>query len=151
MADTTEQAPPPVPAPEPQQATNVEMATVPTDAPAKTEVAGGDTVPITEGAPAEAPPPPPAPEPMENGTLPPAPAAAAPTEATAVPPAAEPQRPATATQTGAQLPVRQYLEATVVPVLMQAMQKLVKDRPEDPIGYVADYLAENNPKRRKVA
>jgi protein dpy-30 len=77
-------------------------------------------------------------------------------EATAdVPPAPEPE-PAPAepapppVKTEAPLPVRQYLEATVVPVLMQAMQQLVKDRPEDPIGFVADYLISHNPKKQKV-
>ena len=151
MADTTEQAPP-VAAAEPQEAaTDVEMTTIPTVAPVKNEAAEGDEAPKTEEAPTADIPAPPsavaATEPMENGDPPTAPAAA---DNTTVSPAAEP-RPASATQAGAQLPVRQYLEATVVPVLMQAMQKLVKDRPEDPIGYVADYLAENNPKRRKVA
>jgi hypothetical protein len=154
MADTTEQAPP-VAAAEPQEAaTDVEMTTIPTVATVKNEAGEGDEAPKTEEAPpADIPPPPPAvaaTEPMENGDPPTAPAAPAAADNATVSPAAEP-RPASTTQAGAQLPVRQYLEATVVPVLMQAMQKLVKDRPEDPIGYVADYLAENNPKRRKIA
>jgi len=48
------------------------------------------------------------------------------------------------------LPVRQYLEGTVVPILMQGMQQLVKERPEDPIEWIADFLHKNNPKKRKI-
>ena len=48
------------------------------------------------------------------------------------------------------LPVRQYLEGTVVPILMQGMQQLVKERPEDPIEWIADFLHKNNPKKRKL-
>lgn len=39
----------------------------------------------------------------------------------------------------------------VVPILMQGMQQLVKDRPEDPIEWIADFLKKNNPKKRKAA
>jgi protein dpy-30 len=48
------------------------------------------------------------------------------------------------------LPVRQYLEGTVVPILMQGMQQLVKERPGDPIEWIADFLHKNNPKKRKI-
>lgn len=43
------------------------------------------------------------------------------------------------------VPVRTYLDNTVVPILLQAMSSLVKERPEDPIAYVAEYLLKNNP------
>ena len=39
----------------------------------------------------------------------------------------------------------------VVPVLMQALQQLVKERPEDPLGFVADYINGQNPKRQRRA
>lgn len=44
------------------------------------------------------------------------------------------------------LPIRQYLESTVVPVLMQGLQSLCKERPEDPLDYLAHYLLQHNPK-----
>ena len=44
------------------------------------------------------------------------------------------------------VPVRTYLDNTVVPILLQAMSALVKERPEDPVQYVAEYLMKNNPK-----
>jgi protein dpy-30 len=45
------------------------------------------------------------------------------------------------------LPVKQYLEAVIVPVLMQGLQQLVRERPEDPVEYLAAYLTKNNPKK----
>jgi protein dpy-30 len=36
-------------------------------------------------------------------------------------------------------------EATVVPVLMQGLQALCKERPENPIEYLAAYLLAHNP------
>jgi protein dpy-30 len=44
------------------------------------------------------------------------------------------------------VPNRKYLEQTVVPILMQGMQQLVKVRPEDPVEYLAAYLLKHNPK-----
>ena len=46
------------------------------------------------------------------------------------------------------LPTRAYLDQTVVPVLMQALSALVRERPADPIEFVAQYLLRNNPKAR---
>ena len=46
------------------------------------------------------------------------------------------------------LPVRQYLESAVVPVLLQGMQTLVKERPNDPVEYLAAYLLKNNPNKK---
>ena len=45
------------------------------------------------------------------------------------------------------LPTRSYLEATVVPVLLQGMAQMVKmqPRPENPIEFLAAYLIKNNP------
>ena len=42
------------------------------------------------------------------------------------------------------LPIRQYLDQTVVPLLLQALSALVKERPPDPVEYVAAYLLKNN-------
>uniref|UniRef100_A0A1I7XQM7 Dpy-30-like protein n=1 Tax=Heterorhabditis bacteriophora TaxID=37862 RepID=A0A1I7XQM7_HETBA len=38
------------------------------------------------------------------------------------------------------LSTRQYLDQAVVPILLQAMGACAKERPEDPIAYVANYL-----------
>merc|ERR1719424_1483089 len=42
------------------------------------------------------------------------------------------------------LPIRQYLDQTVVSLLLQALSALVKERPADPVEYVAAYLLKNN-------
>jgi protein dpy-30 len=47
------------------------------------------------------------------------------------------------------LPTRQYLEESVVPILMQGMQELVKERPEDPVEYLAAYLIKHNPRKQQ--
>lgn len=48
---------------------------------------------------------------------------------------------------GAAIPVRAYLEQTVVPVLMAGLQQLVRERPDDPIDFLCHYLQSNNPKK----
>jgi protein dpy-30 len=35
------------------------------------------------------------------------------------------------------LPIRAYLESTVVPLLLQGMQALVKERPNNPVEFLA--------------
>ncbi|XP_065210285.1 protein dpy-30 homolog [Planococcus citri] len=41
------------------------------------------------------------------------------------------------------IPTRQYLDQTVVPLLLSALSELVKERPPDPVGFLADYLLKN--------
>jgi len=41
------------------------------------------------------------------------------------------------------LPTRQYLDQTVVPILLQALNVIAKERPGDPIQFLADYLVKN--------
>jgi len=41
------------------------------------------------------------------------------------------------------LPTRQYLDQTVVPILLQALSSLAKERPADPISFLAGYLLRN--------
>ncbi|CAN7999864.1 unnamed protein product, partial [Ixodes hexagonus] len=41
------------------------------------------------------------------------------------------------------LPTRQYLDQTVVPILLQALSTLAKERPPNPIEYLANYLIRN--------
>lgn len=45
------------------------------------------------------------------------------------------------------LPVRSYLDETVVPLLMQALASVSRERPEDPVDFVAHFLLKNNPRR----
>lgn len=53
----------------------------------------------------------------------------------------QPQQPQKQTDTQT-LPTRQYLDATVVPILHSALSQLAKVRPEDPIQYLCTYLQE---------
>ncbi|KAL5008276.1 hypothetical protein ScPMuIL_013857 [Solemya velum] len=41
------------------------------------------------------------------------------------------------------LPTRAYLDQTVVPILLQGMSVLAKERPPNPIEYLAAYLLKN--------
>ena len=38
------------------------------------------------------------------------------------------------------LPIRAYLDQTVVPLVLQGMAEVAKERPENPIQYLADFL-----------
>ena len=44
------------------------------------------------------------------------------------------------------LPSRQYLDQTVVPILLDAITELTKERPSDPVQYLAKYLMDNKDK-----
>jgi protein dpy-30 len=44
------------------------------------------------------------------------------------------------------VPTRQYLDQTVVPILLQGLSALAKERPPDPIQYLAEYLSKNKEK-----
>jgi len=46
------------------------------------------------------------------------------------------------------LPVRAYLDQTVVPILLQGLACIVRERPEDPIQYLASYLLRHNPNKK---
>lgn len=47
------------------------------------------------------------------------------------------------------LPIRAYLDQNVVPLLLQALSEVAKERPENPIEFVGNYLLKNNPERSK--
>ncbi len=47
------------------------------------------------------------------------------------------------------LPTRTYLDSTVVPLLYEAMQKCVYERPANPAEFVAYYLLQKNPFTKK--
>jgi len=38
------------------------------------------------------------------------------------------------------LPTRQYLDQTVVPILLEALSALAKERPPDPVDFLTEYL-----------
>lgn len=40
----------------------------------------------------------------------------------------------------ATIPTKQYLDQTVAPILLEGMKALAKERPQDPIGFLAQYL-----------
>jgi protein dpy-30 len=44
------------------------------------------------------------------------------------------------------LPTRAYLDQTVVPILLQAMSQLAKERPAKPISFLAEYLLNHKEK-----
>ncbi|KAK2076481.1 hypothetical protein QBZ16_001007 [Prototheca wickerhamii] len=117
--------------------TPVPVAETPAEEPKPTSEA---VTKIDEAAPADPP------QPMEED----APAAPAPAEVAAKPALAQPaaEEPAPAPEEPKQLPVRQYLESTVVPLLTAGMQQLVKERPEDPVAFLVDYLTTNNPAKK---
>ena len=45
------------------------------------------------------------------------------------------------------LPTKIYLEATIVPTVMRALQEVCEARPENPLEFVAYYLLKHNPNR----
>ena len=38
------------------------------------------------------------------------------------------------------LPIRQYLDKHIMPSLIEALEKMTNDKPEDPIQYIGEYL-----------
>lgn len=46
-----------------------------------------------------------------------------------------------------QLNARQYLEDNVVHVLLQGLKTLARERPENPVDFLAMYLLQKNPNR----
>ena len=80
---------------------------------------------------------------------PPAPPAPAPKPAEpkpeAAPPAALPPGAAARDSAVWNLPIRTYLDQTIVPIMLDGMAELVKVRPEDPILWMSEYLRDNNP------
>ena len=127
--------------------------THPTQEPAAEEPAPAEEPAAEEPAPAEEPAaeePAPAEEPAAEEPAPAdEPAAAdepAPADAPAAEPAAEPAPAAPAAAKPKGVPVRQYLDETVVPVLRKGLRELVKQRPEDPFEFLGQYIKDNKPK-----
>lgn len=49
---------------------------------------------------------------------------------------------------GGNLPIRAYLDQTVVPILLDGMSELVKERPANPVEWLAAYLLKNDPQKK---
>jgi len=47
------------------------------------------------------------------------------------------------------LPIRQYLDKHIMSSLIEALEKLTVDKPEDPIQYIGEYLLREDDKLRK--
>ena len=47
------------------------------------------------------------------------------------------------------LPIRQYLDKHIMPSLIEALEKLTQDKPEDPIQYIGEYLLREEEKMKK--
>lgn len=50
------------------------------------------------------------------------------------------------------LPIRAYLDQTVCPLVLQALSALAqeKEKPANPIEYIADYLLSHNPEDKQA-
>jgi hypothetical protein len=48
------------------------------------------------------------------------------------------------------VPIRSYLDQTVVPLLLEGLAVLSKERPENPVTWLADYLEQHNPEIKPV-
>ena len=48
------------------------------------------------------------------------------------------------------LPTRQYLDATVVPILLEALAQVAKDRPKEPIDYLISYLESHKNEHKNI-
>jgi protein dpy-30 len=46
------------------------------------------------------------------------------------------------------LPIRAYLDQTVVPLLLDGMSQLVRERPANPVEWLATYLLKHNPQNQ---
>ncbi|CAM9361855.1 unnamed protein product [Discosporangium mesarthrocarpum] len=49
------------------------------------------------------------------------------------------------------LPIRAYLDQTVVPILLDGMSALVKERPPNPVEWLGAYLLKHNPQTTNQA
>ena len=84
--------------------------------------------------------------PPQTSTADPEPAAAPEPEPEAAPAPVPDANSSPSPAKGAGKPVRQYLDDTVVPVLRKGLRELVKQRPEDPFEFLAEFIKSNKPK-----
>lgn len=50
---------------------------------------------------------------------------------------------------GQRLPTRQYLDQSVVPVVLRGLAAVAKDRPADPLEFLANFLLKNRPSQQQ--
>eukprot|EP00919_Chromeraceae_sp_WS-2016_P035744 GHVR01084781.1.p1 GENE.GHVR01084781.1~~GHVR01084781.1.p1 ORF type:complete len:112 (+),score=33.81 GHVR01084781.1:23-358(+) len=48
------------------------------------------------------------------------------------------------------MPIRQYLDQTVVPILLPALNEVALRKPNDPVEFLAYYLLQNNPHKKNT-
>ena len=48
------------------------------------------------------------------------------------------------------LPTKMYLDNTIVPVTMQALQEVCEARPDNPLEFIAYYILKHNPERKNL-
>mmetsp|Transcript_31282 Transcript_31282/g.77504 ORF Transcript_31282/g.77504 Transcript_31282/m.77504 type:complete len:119 (-) Transcript_31282:240-596(-) len=53
-----------------------------------------------------------------------------------------------ATMNAQSLPIRQYLDQMIVPVLLPALNAVATERPPNPIEFLANFLLKNNPQNQ---
>ena len=46
-----------------------------------------------------------------------------------------------------QLPIKAYLDQQLMPLLLEALAQLAKEKPDEPIEFVAKYLLDHNPEK----
>ena len=44
-------------------------------------------------------------------------------------------------------PIRSYLDQTIVPVMLEGLAAVARERPERPVEFLADFLEQNNTER----
>ena len=49
------------------------------------------------------------------------------------------------------VPVRAYVDQTVVPIMLQGLAEVARVRPEDPVEFLAAFLLKNNPQQSKAS
>mmetsp|Transcript_5687 Transcript_5687/g.10783 ORF Transcript_5687/g.10783 Transcript_5687/m.10783 type:complete len:137 (-) Transcript_5687:823-1233(-) len=48
---------------------------------------------------------------------------------------------------GSNIPIRTYLDQTVIPILADGLSELVKERPQNPVQFLASYLIRHDPQK----
>ena len=116
---------------------------------AATVAAGGVTPQPTLSIPPQQPPPPRQQEQQQPAPVPVPVASSVPVAATTAPiPSAATAIAANQQKNMQTLPIRAYLDQTVVPILLDGMSELVKERPANPVEWLAAYLLRNDPQKK---
>lgn len=59
----------------------------------------------------------------------------------------QPQGPPPMNTGGGTIPIRTYLDQTVIPILADGLSELVKERPPNPVQFLASYLVRHDPQK----